>query len=276
MNNFFSGHNMANEIMQKTSLPMQMDKYVNDHRLGVERTLENHPERLSSEIETKKPFLEPVKPCFTPPETFYPSKPQFEIETPSMHSTPAFALFKEQSTENILEEIENKQKASYQSLKKIEEDFENLRINCLQERQERERKERERINENMANLLNNLPKPVPHNSLNYLSDLTNNSSKLSDYNEPSTPQYTFSSSGYSGGSISPSEESSRPQLKNPFTVLDEMADTAKQNFGSWQNEVKQNYQNWKSEVKSNIQEVSDGVKGIVDAIDNISKKLFGQ
>jgi hypothetical protein len=57
MSNFFSGHNMANDIMRKTSLPLIMKDYQRDYNLGVERCIEHHPERLNISYETTKPFL---------------------------------------------------------------------------------------------------------------------------------------------------------------------------------------------------------------------------
>lgn len=54
---FFSGHNMANEIMRKTSLPMQMREYQRDYNAGRVRTEEYHPDRLNTDYETTKPFL---------------------------------------------------------------------------------------------------------------------------------------------------------------------------------------------------------------------------
>ncbi|MCK4670210.1 MAG: hypothetical protein KAT43_03325 [Nanoarchaeota archaeon] len=64
MNNFFSGHNMANDIMGQTSLPMQMRDYQNDFLVGRDRCVEHHPERLNVGYETTKPFLPVPEPVF--------------------------------------------------------------------------------------------------------------------------------------------------------------------------------------------------------------------
>jgi len=68
MNNFFSGNQMANDIMRQTSLPQIMRDYQNDHNAGVVRNEEYHPDRLNVAYETTKPFLDiPLPPEVRPP-----------------------------------------------------------------------------------------------------------------------------------------------------------------------------------------------------------------
>ena len=56
MNNFFSGNNMANEIMQKTSPALQLKEYVHNYAVGTPIP-EFHPERVDPVYETTKPFV---------------------------------------------------------------------------------------------------------------------------------------------------------------------------------------------------------------------------
>ena len=74
--NFFSGHNMAMNIMGQTSLPMQMREYQNDVLVGRDRCVEHYPERLNVGYETTKPFLPAPEP------TLVVKRPEFESTTP--------------------------------------------------------------------------------------------------------------------------------------------------------------------------------------------------
>ena len=69
------GHQMANEIMGKTSLPMQMDRYVNDQRLGMENKEvlpEFYPQKPKLRC-TREPEIQITEtPAYTPEPVFRP------------------------------------------------------------------------------------------------------------------------------------------------------------------------------------------------------------
>lgn len=79
--NFFSGHNMANEIMQKTSLTMQLKEYVHDYATGKPQE-EFYPERLDPDYETKKPFLISTKQAMPEPELTPDLAPEVIVSSP--------------------------------------------------------------------------------------------------------------------------------------------------------------------------------------------------
>ncbi|MBW3014448.1 hypothetical protein KY335_04395 [Candidatus Woesearchaeota archaeon] len=86
MNNFFSGHNMAMEVLGHMSPLHRTDRYLDEYRIGGERCVEIHHDRLNVDYETTKPFLpvpEPVSLARLPELTA--PRPLPELERPSLY-----------------------------------------------------------------------------------------------------------------------------------------------------------------------------------------------
>ena len=258
MNNFFSGHNMANEIMGKTSLPMQMEKYVNDQRLGMESRKEFHPERLDADHETKKPFLPGITPTVKPSSEFYPKKMVCTEE-----KEPAVIVPKSDSLHKRLMELREEKPACYVK----PEHTLNLESTYIPPSRP------EPTYDISAKPPVTIPKPDPIISFN-----TERKTYIPKLNIPeivkpscdySTPPYdlgTPASGSSSGGSYSGSSSSSRKSSR-PVNPLDTLAE----NIQGKMREAEE----WGRDVKNKVDTACNNVKNALDSIGNAMQKLFG-
>jgi len=247
---------MANEIMGKTSLPMQMEKYVNDQRLGMESRKEFHPERLDADHETKKPYLPGITPAVKPSSEFYPQKKLFCTEDKEQ----AVIAPKSDSLHKRLLELSKKEPACHIK----PEHTLNLESTYIPPPKP------EPTYDFSAKPLVTIPKPEPTISFN-----TERKTYVPKLNIPeivkpscdySTPPYnlgTLASGSSSGRSCSSSSRrSSRPV--NPL-------DTLAENIQVKMREAEE----WGRDVKNKVDTACNNIKNTLDSIGNAMQKLFG-